>query len=242
MNRGDSSGSGLAKPDDVLWRKRYLTFVRLYKGREDVIAERRDGQYVPVMGTGLTLEKFLDHIQMKKAFALYNKDDAGRVNFGLFDVDILPRDQGWEQLLPAMGEKKRETARIMQTLMEMGLDRRNLLIEFPTVGFHLLLFFDQPVPANALKTVMRFVLRKSGLEHVPFYPRQVEDAPWGDRVQLPLRINLNTSRRSNFVRDLESFDPEHYAAEPDFSALEQVIPIHSGWVREMMSRYMPPAT
>ena len=141
-----------------------------------------------------------------------------------------------------MDEKKRETARIMQTLMEMGLDRRNLLIEFPTVGFHLLLFFDQPVPANALKTVMRFVLRKSGLEQVPFYPRQVEDAPWGDRVQLPLRINLNTTRRSNFVQDLESFDPEHYAAEPDFSALEQVIPIHSGWVREMTSRYMSPVT
>ncbi len=214
------------------WRRRYESFVRLYKGRDDVIAERRGAEYVPVHGAGLTFERFMEHLRMEKTFAIYNKDDAGMVNFGLFDVDIFPRDQGWDKLLLSMDEKKRETARIMQTLAEMGLTRRNMLIEFPTVGFHLLIFFDKPVPGKQLKTLMRFVLKRAGLEQVPFYPKKV-DEPWGDRVQLPLRVNLNTSRRSNFVRDLESFDPLNYPAEPDFSVLDEVVPIDSEWVQKI---------
>lgn len=215
------------------WRGCYESFVRLYKGRNDVIAERRGTGYVPVLSAGLTFERFMEHVRMEKTFAIYNKDDAGKVNFGLFDVDIFPRDQGWDKLLLAMDEKKRETARIMQTLTDLGLERRNLLIEFPTVGFHLLIFFDQPVSGKALKTVMRFVLKRSGLDKIPFYPRKV-DEPWGDRVQLPLRVNINTSRQSNFVRDLESFDPQNYSTEPDFSLLDEIRLIDAGWVKKVI--------
>ncbi len=215
------------------WRARYESFARLYKGRNDVIAERRGAGYVPVHSAGLTFERFMEHIRMEKTFAIYNKDDAGNVSFGLFDVDVLPRDQGWDKLLLSMDEKKRETACIMQTLVDLGLERRNMLIEFPTVGYHLLIFFDQPVSAKALKTVMRFVLRRSGLEQIPFYPKQVNE-PWGDRVQLPLRVNLNTNRQSNFVRDLESFDPQHYSTEPDFSLLDEIRLIDSAWMQQVI--------
>ncbi len=232
------NGQALAKAEEALWRKRYETFVRLYPGRDDVVAERRDGRYVAVPGAGLTFERFVDHARMGATYAIYNKDDAGKVGFGMFDLDILPRDQGWEKLLLSMGQKKRETALIMQTLMEMGLERRNMLVEFPTVGFHLLLPFDQPVPAKALKTVMGLVLAKSSLEGIPFYPRQVnDDAPWGDRVQLPLRVNLNTNHRSNFIRDLEAFDPENYSTEPDYAALDGVAPIDPRWVQSVVDKY-----
>jgi hypothetical protein len=125
----------------------------------------------------------------------------------------------------------------MQTLEGMGLERRHLLIEFPTVGFHLLLFFDGPVAGAALKRVMRFVLAQCGLDKVPFYPKKVEGPGWGDRVQLPLRINLNTGRRSNFVRDLDTFDPEHYGEEPDFAVLDRIDLIDSQWIDEVMRRY-----
>ena len=67
-------------------------------------------------------------------------------------------------------------------------------------------------------------------------PKKVKD-DWGDRVQLPLRINLNTSRRSNFIRDLASFDPENYADEPDWAVLDQVVPIDSEWVQRMIERF-----
>lgn len=228
---------GLDKEKELVWRRRYEMFTRLYKGREDVIAEQRNGEYFPVEGEGLTFERFLEHVQLKQTYAVYNKDQAGMVNFGLFDVDVFPRDQGWEPILSALGGKKRDTLLIMRTLEEMGLERRNFLVEFPTVGYHLLIFFDQPVSAKALKKVMRLALQRSGLEQIPSYPKKVDDAPWGDRVQLPLRINLNTSRRSNFVSDLESFAPEHYSDQPDFDLLDEIVPISSAWVGSVLDKY-----
>ena len=238
MGEENSAPGSLSEAEGNMWRRRYEAFVRLYKGRDDVIAERQNGEYVALQGAGLTFERFLDHVFMKKTYAVYNKDDAGRVNFGLFDVDVLQRGRGWDAILPELEEKRRETALIMQTLVGMGLQRRNMLLEFPTVGFHLLIFFDNPVPAKALKTVMRFVLQRSGLEQVPSYPKKTEQAR-GDRVQLPLRINLNTSKRSNFIRDLDSFDPAKYDDEPDFSALEEVVLIDAKWVPRMMEKYDP---
>jgi hypothetical protein len=228
---------GPDKENYLVWHRRYEMFTSLYKGREDVIAERRNGKYFPVEGGGLTFERFLDHVQLMKTYAVYNKNQAGMVNFGLFDVDVFPRDQGWESILSMLEEKKRDTLLIMRTLEEMGIERRNMLIEFPTVGYHLLIFFDQPVSAKDLKKVMRFVLQRSGLEQIPSYPKKVDDdAPWGDRVQLPLRINLNTSRRSNFVSDLKTFDPEHYSDQPNFDLLDAVVPIPSGWVGRALAR------
>lgn len=231
------AAGGIPPHEEELWLRHYETFIRLYKGRDDVIAEQRDGEYFPVEGSGFTFERFLEHVGMKKTYALYNKDDAGMVSFGLFDVDVFPRNRGWAAILSSMGEKKRETALIMQTLIVMGLERQNMLIEFPTVGYHLFIFFDKPVPAKSLKILMKFVLERCGCTNIPFYPRKVEDAPWGDRLQLPLRINLNTSRRSNFIRDLETFDPERYDDKPDFSVLDDVVPIADRWLPMMLDKY-----
>ncbi len=230
------SGSHLEKEEDI-WRRRYEIFVGLYKGRKDVIAERLNGEYVALKGAGLTFDRFMKHIRLQNTYALYNKDDAGMISLGLFDVDVLQRNRGWEAILPELEEKKKETALIMQFLRDMGLNNRNMLLEFPTVGFHLLIFFNEPVPAKELKALMRFILASSGLGHVPSYPRKTEDAPWGDRMQLPLRINLNTSKRSNFIRDLESFNPERYDEEPDFSVLEDVAPIDAGWLTQAVNKY-----
>ncbi len=229
----DPVKNGLGLSDEAVWRKHYESFTRLYKGRDDVIARREQDAYLALPGAGLTFERFIEHVQMKSTYALYNLDDEGRVSFALFDVDVFPRDQGWENILVHLPEKRQEMDRIMQTLFGMGLTRRNMLIEFPTVGFHLLLFFQNPVPARAVKRVMKRVLAESGVEKMPFYPKKIEGSQWGDCVQLPLRINLNTSRRSNFVRDLNSFDPEHYDSEPDFTVLDKVETISPNWVQEM---------
>ena len=217
--------------EDEPWQKRYEAFVRLYRGRDDVIAERQsDGGYLPVEGAGLTFERFLDHVGQRKTYAIYNMDDSKRVSFGLFDVDVPGRKQGWETVRAGIEKKREESLRIMKTLLDMGLKRENLLLEFPTVGFHVLVFFKDPVPAVNVKNMMERVLKTNSLSHIPFYPRKIEDSPYGDRIQLPLRINMNTSMRSNFIRDLEQFDPEHYREAPDFSILEEVIPVSAEWV------------
>lgn len=214
-----------------LWQNWYKSFIRLYKGRDDVIAEQReDGEYIPIEGEGLTFERFLEHIHLRKTYAIYNKDDLKRVYFGLFDVDVFPRNQEWKYLLSGIEEKRKETLQIMKTLMEMGLKRQQILLEFPTVGFHLLIFFKNPVEAKRVTVLMEKILKRSHLTHIPFYPKDIAESPWGDRVQLPLRINRNTSKRSNFIRDLETFDPEHYDPNPDFSVLEEVGSVPAEWM------------
>ena len=213
------------------WLRNYETFARLYRGRHDIIAEQNEeGEYQAIPGEGLTFERFLDQVSLQKTYAVYNLDDSKRVSFGLFDADVFPRKQDWPKLLVGIEKKKEETLRIMNLLMEMGLKRENILLEFPTVGYHLLIFFKDPVPAKDVKTLMKTVLEKLQLTEMPFYPKKTEKGPYGDRVQLPLRVNRNTSRRSVFVRDLKTFDPERYEAEPDFSVLEEVEPVDVAWL------------
>ena len=213
------------------WQNWYDSFIRLYRGRDDVIAAQTEvGEYISIEGEGLTLERFLDHIQLRKTYAIYHMDDFKKVHFGLFDIDVFPRNQEWKYLLSGIEEKRKETLQIMKTLMQMGLRRQHILLEFPTVGFHLLIFFKNPVEAKQVKMLMGNVLKGSHLTHIPFYPKKIVQSPWGDRIQLPLRINRNTARRSVFVRDLETFDPEHYDPNPDFSVLEEVESIPNEWI------------
>ncbi|MFB3887300.1 MAG: hypothetical protein ACE144_18930 [Thermodesulfobacteriota bacterium] len=213
------------------WQSRYKKFIRLYKGREDVIAEQGgDGQYQDIAGQGLTFERFLDHVRLRKTYAIYHMDDSKKVGFGLFDVDVFPRDQEWNSLLSGIEEKRKEAIRIVKTLMEMGLKRQQILLEFPTVGFHVVIFFMSPVEVRRLKELMETVLKRANLIKIPFYPKDHPKNRWGDRVQLPLRINRNTSRRSNFIRDLNRFDPENYDPNPDFAILEEVELIPDGWI------------
>jgi hypothetical protein len=213
------------------WLRNYQTFIRLYRGRHDIIAEQNEeGEYRAVPGEGLTFERFLEHIFLQKTYAIYNLDDSKRVSFGLFDADVFPRKQEWPKMRLGIEKKREETFRIMSLLMGMGLKRENILLEFPTVGFHLLIFFKDPAPARDVKYLMRTVLEKLQLSEMPFYPKKTEESPYGDRVQLPLRVNRNTSMRSNFIRDLKTFAPEHYEADPDFSVLEEVEPIDTAWL------------
>lgn len=55
------------EPD--LWRGRYRSFVRLYHGRDDVVARWRNGQHLATEGERLTLDRCRDHIQMKDTYA-----------------------------------------------------------------------------------------------------------------------------------------------------------------------------
>jgi hypothetical protein len=213
------------------WQNRYRTFIRLYRGREDVVAEQgEDGRYRDIEGEGLTFERFLDHVHLRKTYAIYHMDDSKKVRFGLFDIDVFPRDQEWKDLVSGIEEKRKETLEIMKILMEMGLKHQQILLEFPTVGFHILIFFKNPVEAKRVEGVMKKVLKQANLTQIPFYPKDQVQNRWGDRIQLPLRINRNTSRRSNFVRDLKHFDPEHYDFNPDFSVLEEVEFISDEWI------------
>ena len=136
-------------------------------------------------------------------------------------------------MLDQLAVKKGETKRLVRTLIGLGLAKEQMLIEFPTVGYHVLVFFEEPLLADIVRPFMQLALDESGLNGTPFYPRPVTAGNMGKAVQLPFRMNKNTGRVSNLVRDLDSFDPTRYERVPDFSPLEKVTYTPAGMVQEL---------
>jgi len=209
---------------DTRWQREYELFSKCYRGRTDWVGLRKNGTYERVSG-GLTYERFKEHMELVNTYALYQMDASGKVSFCLFDLDVLPRKQPWEVLVEKIALEKEKTRRVIKTLLSFGIQTENMLIEFPTVGYHLVLSFSETLPAADVKQFMQLTLTESGLTDTPFYPRTAEAGTLGDRVQLPFRINNNTGRRSNLITDLESFDPENYNQTPDFTPLETIKPV-----------------
>ena len=212
---------------DNQWRQRYELFVARYRGRQDAIGlQGPDRSFHPVSG-GLSYRRFRQHIRGNSTYAIYNRDDAGGVSFILFDLDVLPRlPRPWEQWLEALSIKKKQAQALIRTLETMGISPNQVMVEFPTVGFHVLMFMAEPLPAPKAKLFAQLARDRAGLRfETPFYPN--ETGGRGDLVPLPLRRNLITGRRSNFVRDLSTFDPSNYSEEPDFVPLEMVNPVPS---------------
>ena len=212
--------------------KAYRLFITIYRGREDCVAVKKEGSYAQIPG-GLTFERFREHVNLVNTYALYQMDPGGNVSFCLYDLDVLPRKQEWPVLKDKMALEKEKALRVMGTLASVGIQRENILLEFPTVGYHLILCFTRPLPAVKVKRFMLSTLNRSGLTETPFYPRSVDAGTTGDRIQLPFRVNSNTGRRSNLISDLISFDPENYDPEPDFSPLEKIKPVDADRVLKL---------
>ncbi|HSH70125.1 MAG TPA: hypothetical protein VK997_09410, partial [Deferrisomatales bacterium] len=121
----------------------HALFSKVYRGREDVVGIWRDGGYTPLPG-GLDQGRLQEHLNLENTYALYPVDDLGRVSFALFDLDVLPRRQDWSVMRAKIESEREKTLRLIQTLLALGLHRENLLLEFPTVGFHLVLHFTEP--------------------------------------------------------------------------------------------------
>lgn len=215
--------------------KAYREFIKIYRGREDCAAVKKEGAYTQIPG-GLTFERFREHVNLINTYAVYQMDPSGKVAFCLYDLDVLPRKQEWRILKDKIALEKEKALRLIDTLASAGIQREHILMEFPTVGYHLILYFTRPIPACTVKRFMETTLRQSGLAETPFYPRSVEAGTLGDRIQLPFRTNTNTGRRSNLIRDLESFDPEHYDPQPDFSILEGVKPVDADLIEAFEKR------
>lgn len=212
---------------DSQWRQCYELFVARYRGRQDVIGfQGTDRSFHPMKGR-LNYQRFRQHLKGICSYAIYNREDIGCVNFVLFDLDVLPRSpRPWEQWLEALATKKQQAQALMSTLETMGISPNQVMVEFPTVGFHVLLFMAKPLPAPNVKLFAHLARERAGLRfETPFYPHEIMGR--GDLVPLPLRHNLITGRRSNFVRDLSTFDPANYSEEPDFAPLEMVKPVSS---------------
>lgn len=207
-----------ASPED------YQMFIRCYQGRSDVVAQRQaDGSFKAVPDS-FTYQRFLEQLEGRNVYCLYNLNADGTVGFILFDADLFPRPgpgARWDELIPKLRAKKEQVINLIQALEKLGIKREQILVEFPSVGFHVVLAFEKPLPVRKVKAFARLAREQAGLSYeLPFYPHEL--CGYGDRVLLPLRRNENTGRRSNFVQNIFSFDPAAYDETPDFLPLAQL--------------------
>lgn len=210
---------------DHTLRRHYELFVRCYRGRSDVVAQQQmDGSFRTLSG-GFTYKRFKEHMAQTNIYGLYNLDDAGNVGFLMYDMDVFPRTRvTYKQLVPKLRDKVEQVQTLIRTLGALGVAPDQVLVEFPTVGFHVVLPFAQPIPVREAKAFGRLAREQAGLRYeTPFYPHEVSG--YGDMVRLPLRLNNLTGHRSNFVRDITSFDPASYDQTPDFIPLQMLRPI-----------------
>ncbi len=210
---------------DSLMRRHYKLFTNCYQGRTDVVAQQQpDRSFKPLPG-GFTYERFLEQIAQTNIYGAYNLDDNGNVGFLMYDMDIFPRtEESYAELVPKLRAKREQVQALIMALKGLGVQPDQVLVEFPTVGYHIVLPLAQPTPVRTVKAFGRLARDRAGLTYeTPFYPHQVTGH--GDMVRLPLRRNDLTGRRSNFVRDIATFDPATYSEEPDFAPLEKLRPI-----------------
>lgn len=218
------------------WEDYYDLFVKRYRGRSDVVAvQQKDGTFAQLPG-GLTLDRFLEHMDMINTYGIYQVDDEACVHFILFDMDVFPRrKRSGPELLAELTKKKGQVLMLLDTLKDLDIHEDQVLVEFPTVGYHIVLFFDGPVPAQEAKAFARLALARAGQKYVaPFYP--ITTIRYGDMVRLPLRVSNLTGKRSVFVHNLTTFDPTDYDPTPDFTPLERVRPISLAQFRGALDR------
>lgn len=200
-----------------------------------VAQQQRDGSFKTLPG-GFTYERFLEQVAQTNIYGAYNLDAEGNVGFIMYDMDVFPRlKETWEQLVPKLRAKREQVRALVSALGQLGVLGDQVLVEFPTVGFHVVLPFAEPIPVREAKAFGRLVRDRAGLRHeTPFYPHEVSG--YGDMVRLPLRLNDLTGRRSNFVRDVLTFEPATYDETPDFTPLERLRPIDPKVVQSALAQ------
>ncbi|MBI2916439.1 MAG: non-heme iron oxygenase ferredoxin subunit [Chloroflexi bacterium] len=221
--------------NDRTMKRRYELFVRCYRGRADAVAQQQvDGSFRTLPG-GFTYERFLEQVNQTHIYGAYNLDAGGNVGFLMYDMDVFPRlKQSWEQLVPELRAKRDQVQALISALGHLGVQPDQVLVEFPTVGFHVVLPLAEPIPVREAKAFGRLARDRAGLRHeTPFYPHEVSG--YGDMVRLPLRLNDLTGQRSNFVRDIATFDPATYDQTPDFAPLEKLRPIEAKVMRSALA-------
>lgn len=168
----------------------------------------------------LTLDVWQDHLGSGPHVGAYLQRADGKVRFSMFDIDVWPRDVPRAEMLRQMEDLRPSALRAREALEHFGLSREQVLVEFSGTGYHLWVFYEEPIPAALAQRFMQRAQARAGSELVykPRYPFERDR----DRVWLPLRVNHNQGMRSTFVEDLETFDPSQYPQEVNLRSLVTV--------------------
>ncbi len=185
-------------------------FMDRFRGRECVYAlQFHDGNKAGYRPEHQSLNPSLieRHLNGEMSLGVYCLQRDQRVSFSAIDFDIRKAvlTAGVEEISTLVKELLPEVLDVMQNLREAGFDP---LLEFSGYkGFHIWMFFHEPVPANMvrqfLKTRIQPGIRLSSRYQYEIFPKQdkVKDGGLGNLIKLPLGSHLASGRFSYFLAD-----------------------------------------
>lgn len=169
------------------------------------------------------------HLLGEHTFAPYQIKD-GNVKWVCIDID------GYGDI-----DHRRAQAmlrEVVNKMNHMGLSSSYLVEASGAKGYHVWLFFDQPVDVSygyGLGHTITNGLAQDENIHYEVYPKQfdAENAGYGNTVKLPLGIHQRTKQRCLFVN--EHFEPY----EDQWTPLRNVSPISLEWLESHITIVRP---
>lgn len=155
---------------------------RLFVARDDTFSvQTPDGQYARVR-RGLTDEDIRKHLSGEHVVGVYELDKDSNVKWICWDFDAHDGDGG----------KARESAlKLLSRLKKNEVYRRACLLEHSGGGYHVWLFFSEPLPAAGAKWLAEELAKEAEVE-AEIFPKQEKLPPdgVGSLVKLPMGRNL----------------------------------------------------
>ena len=166
--------------------------------------------------TTLEPKHVITHLKGKETLGIYQLGADDTVKWLCLDVDI---DKGARM---AEGVDPRESVQAHTRTLARVLSRLNfpfLVEDSGSRGYHLWVFFTDPIPANQAMSLGRWLEAQAeppeGI-HVEVFPKQASVRTLGSLVKLPLGVHRKTQRRCLFVGS--NFEPY----EDQWGALAEV--------------------
>jgi hypothetical protein len=186
------------------------SFLERFRGRESVYAlQFHDGKKTGYRPIHQSLDSNLieRHLNGVMSLGVYVLQRDQRVSFCALDFDIRRAvlNTGVEEISSLVRDLLPEVLDALKLVREAGFDP---LLEFSGYkGFHIWMFFHEPVPANMvrqyIKTRIQPSLRLSSRFQYEVFPKQdkVKDGGLGNLIKLPLGRHLASGRFSYLLDD-----------------------------------------
>ncbi len=153
------------------------------------------GQCSNVKNVKLGNSFLLDHLKGTRTIGVFQLGEENRVKWLCFDIDVTKGEEGKEE------EVRNHTKSLCRVLYKI-VDKTYLVERSGSKGYHIWVFFHQPVAAEKAYIIGRWVDSQvpppDGI-HVEVFPKQTTTNKFGSLVKLPLGIHRTTGERCFFV-------------------------------------------
>ena len=175
-------------------------FLSLFSGREDVFAIQLSNSYKPIRRS-LNYKDIAEHLSGKKTVGVYQLKKDTSIKFAAYDVDIKKTFLNNEKRYVYEENAKTVAKKLFFELNSEGI--KSYLEYTGNRGYHIWIFFDEPILSYKVKPVMETILNRIELEEgidVEIFPKQIElHGGLGNLIKVPLGIHRKTNKKCLFV-------------------------------------------